>query len=213
MLYSGVHPTLAGIFCAFAIPAGVRIDAQGFIQESRVLIDRFDKAGGSGQDVLTNSEQRGALAELDVVLHHAQTPLQQFEYALHPWISFIIMPLFALANAGVRLNLNEGALARPVTVGVLLGLTIGKPLGIFLLSWLSTQLGIAERPSELSWRMILGLSFLGGIGFTMSLFITALAFTDPMNIQDAKLGILAASLLCGTIGFFLLVTTPADPQK
>ncbi|MEM7312477.1 MAG: Na+/H+ antiporter NhaA, partial [Planctomycetota bacterium] len=141
MLYSGIHPTLSGIFCAFAIPAGVRIDARGFIRESRRLVDQFDDAGASGDNVLTNTNQRGTLAELDVVLHQAQTPLQQFEYALHPWVSLLIMPLFALANAGVQLNLDSTALMRPITMGVFFGLLLGKPIGIFGMSWLAVKLG------------------------------------------------------------------------
>jgi NhaA family Na+:H+ antiporter len=143
---------------------------------------------------------------MEKVCHDTMSPLQRMEHVMTPWVIFGIMPIFALANAGVRLDaaaLPE-ALANSVTLGIIFGLLLGKPLGIFLFSWLAVRLRLCEIPDGVSWRQVLGAGILGGIGFTMSLFITSLAFADPELVTDAKVGIFAASLLAGLSGFWLL---------
>ncbi len=204
-LKSGVHPTLAGILGAMAIPSRVRIDGTRFLKEADALIEQFRSAGSVSHSVLTNPHQRGTLDALKVVVDRAETPLQQLEHAMHPWVSFVIMPLFALANAGVNLNVDVVAAAsHPVTIGVALGLLIGKQLGIFCFAWAAVAIGVAQRPADLSWKCLYGTAWLAGIGFTMSLFVCGLAFKDEGLVANAKLAILIASLLSGTVGWIIL---------
>jgi NhaA family Na+:H+ antiporter len=131
---------------------------------------------------------------------------RRFEHALHPFVTFLIMPVFALANAGLRFtgNLSE-TFSQPIALGVILGLLFGKPIGITLASWSAVKLRLAALPSGVGWREIHGASWLGGIGFTMSLFIAGLAFQDPVLLREAKLGIFAGSLLAGSVGSLLLI--------
>lgn len=213
-LRSGVHPTLSGILGAMAIPSRVRIDGTRFLHEASQLLDRFRAAGKVTDNVLTNPEQRGTLAALDVVVNRAETPLQQLERAMHPWVSFVIMPLFALANAGVGLNVDFVAAAtHPVTIGVAAGLVLGKQIGIFGFAWVAVMLGISKRPADLSWSCLYGIAWLGGIGFTMSLFVCGLALTDETLVANAKLGILVASLFSGLAGWIILSKTTGSPPK
>jgi len=133
------------------------------------------------------------------------TPLQRLEHALHPVVAFFIMPLFAFANAGVSLQgLTWETVGNPVTLGILTGLFLGKPIGIVGISWLTIRLGWAKLPNQTSWSQLIGVAFLGGVGFTMSLFVTDLAFTSSELITQAKVGILIASLVAGVVGFWLL---------
>ncbi len=213
-LRSGVHPTLAGILGALAIPSRVRIDGTRFLREAAQLLDRFREAGKITDNVLTNPEQRGTLGALAVVVDRAETPLQQLERAMHPWVSFVIMPLFALANAGVGLNVDVvTAASHPITIGVAAGLVLGKQIGIFGFAWAAVRLGISKRPADLSWRCLYGIAWLGGIGFTMSLFVCGLALTDETHIANAKLGILVASLASGLVGWLILSTTNSGTRQ
>jgi NhaA family Na+:H+ antiporter len=127
------------------------------------------------------------------------------EHQLHPWVTFVIVPLFALANAGVHFGGNlTSALTNPITLGVIIGLVLGKQIGVTLFSWLAVRTGLATMPAGVNWLQIYGVSWLAGIGFTMSLFIANLAFIDASLLDMAKLGILAASLIAGTIGLVLV---------
>lgn len=204
-LKSGVHPTLAGILGAMAIPARVRIDAGQFLRQSRGSIDEFEQAGLKGDNVRPNQPQRGALHSLKTSMHHAETPLQRLEHTMQPWVAFVIMPLFALANAGVSLSGDlVSVLIDPLALGILAGLVLGKPIGIVGFSWLAVRAGMATLPSGVSWGQITGLACLAGIGFTMSLFIAGLAFADEAQLRTAKLAILSASLIAGVGGWLLL---------
>jgi NhaA family Na+:H+ antiporter len=128
------------------------------------------------------------------------------EHALHPWVTFLILPVFALANAGVAITGNFGqTLVEPVTLGVILGLVLGKPIGIFVATWLAVRSGLASLPAGVTWNHIHGAGWLGGIGFTMSLFIAGLAFTDEAQLTMAKLGILVASTCAAVVGSLLLM--------
>ena len=152
--------------------------------------------------------QRGGQAALHALNHatyELEPPLHELEHALHPWVVFAIMPLFALANAGVPLG--EGiaeALTSPVALGIVAGLVVGKQLGITLFAWLAVKSGISELPRGISWRQVYGAGWLAGIGFTMSLFISDLAFPDSPLVDVAKLGILVASLIAGVVGWLIL---------
>lgn len=195
-LQSGVHATIAGVLVAATIPANPRIDRKSFLRRSYAYLKTFEDSANPEINILTNSEQRAAVRELEVTAESVNSPLQRLEHGLHPWVAYAIMPAFALANAGVVLTGGQStALFSSVGLGVFVGLVLGKQLGITLFSWLFSRLGLVARPHGLRWRHIYGAAWLGGIGFTMSLFITDLAFADPALILAAKLGILTASII------------------
>lgn len=205
-LTSGVHATVAGVLIAATIPIRVRVDSAGFLARSRDLLLVFERSGAYGHEEQTSSEQRAILKELEDTAKDIQSPLQRFETALHPWVAFVIMPLFALSNAGVKLEGDFfAALTHPVTIGIVLGLVIGKQVGVTLFSWVAVRLGFAELPYGVTWLQFYGVALLGGIGFTMSLFITNLAFTDDMLSTEAKMGILLGSAISGIIGYLVLL--------
>ena len=211
MLSSGVHATVAGILVALTIPVRSRIDSSDFVRRAREYLDAFAASGYSGLRMLTNEEQQAALEALEDSAEQFMVPLQRVESALHPWVAYLIVPIFALANAGIALNAGlTQALTQPVTLGVLLGLVVGKPVGVFLSTWIVERAGFAVLPEAVTWRHMFGVAFLGGIGFTMSLFITDLAFeSSAFNIQ-AKVGILLGSLVAGITGWLMLRNNPAS---
>ena len=205
---SGVHATVAGVLLALAIPARTRINEDEFLARGRQLLDEFERACGPGVTVLSNREQQEAIEALEVAAEDAQAPLLKMEHKLHGVVAFGIMPLFALANAGVSLAGAADALAPRVALGVALGLVLGKPIGITLAAWLAVRAGMAELPAGGTWRTLHGVSWLGGIGFTMSLFVAGLAFGEGALLDSAKLGILGASLAAGVAGWLLLRAAP-----
>lgn len=210
-LQSGVHSTVAGVILAFIIPASTRINSLRFLTEGKKLLDDFDKAGEESESTLTNQERLTVVQTLEGNCEKVMTPLQRFEKGLHPWVSFIIMPLFAFANAGV--NLGEdffSSLVNPVSIGIITGLFVGKQLGIFTFSWIAIKLGIALKPEGVSWKKIYSAGILAGIGFTMSLFISNLAFGEGELLNISKVGILTGSLISGIIGFFILKSSLKD---
>jgi NhaA family Na+:H+ antiporter len=203
-LKSGVHATVAGVVLAMTIPSRTRVHEAEFLAVARGAIDEFDAACQPGETVLTNRAQQEAIEALEHVSEGVQSPLFVMEHKLHGAVAFFIMPLFALANAGVAIGGLLDALSLSVTSGVVLGLVLGKPVGITFFSWLAVRLGLATLPAQTSWRALHGVSWLGGIGFTMSLFIAGLAFADPSLLDSAKLGILGASLIAGVVGWGML---------
>jgi NhaA family Na+:H+ antiporter len=213
-LASGVHATVAGVLMAMTIPSRTRIDADEFVERADRNLGDFREAGAPGSSVLTNLRQQSALQGLESATEAAQAPLQRIEHDLHTPVAFVIIPLFALANAGVTLS---GGLAdsvtHPVTLGIILGLVIGKPLGITLFSWLAVRAGLAELPAGISWKAIHAVSWLGGIGFTMSLFVAGLAFPDGGLVDESKLGIFAASIAAGLVGWILLRRVLPAPSR
>ena len=205
-LYSGVHATVAGVLVAATIPIRVRVDPAGFLARGRDLLLVFERSGEYGHEDETSSEQRAILKELEDTAQEMQSPLQRFETALHPWVAFVIMPLFALSNAGVRIEGDFfAALTHPVTIGIVLGLVIGKQVGVSLFSWAAVRFGFAVLPYGVTWLQFYGVALLGGIGFTMSLFITNLAFTTQTLSTEAKVGILLGSAISGVIGYLVLL--------
>ncbi len=203
VLRSGVHSTVAGVLLALTVPARSRIDPARFVVEARRLLGDFEIATGEDdRPVLSNGGQQRALAAMEVAVEDAQPPLAHMRHILHVPVNFWIMALFALANAGVALGGSAGgvtALVGPVTLGVAFGLVIGKPVGILCATWLATRVG-ATLPTGASWASIAGVACLAGIGFTMSLFVSGLAFPNPALLSQAKLGIVCASLIAGGIG-------------
>lgn len=204
-LKSGVHATAAGVMAAMAIPVRTRINADEFLECGRAYLSEFERAGERGANILTNTERHGSLQALEMACHVAEPPLQRFEHTLHPWVSYGVMPIFALANAGVFLGGDIGAiLVNPITLGVGLGLILGKQAGILLFAWAIVRMGLADMPEGVSWRQIYGASWLAGIGFTMALFIGGLAFGQGPLLDAAKVGILIASALSAVVGWSIL---------
>jgi NhaA family Na+:H+ antiporter len=211
-LKSGVHATIAGVLLALTIPPRTRINAEEFLIKSRFFLDEFERTGTSGANILTNTEQRAAVQALETACQQVESPLQRLEHTLHPWTAYVIMPIFALANAGVSLRGDIFiALTHPVTWGVIAGLIAGKQLGIMSAVWLLIQMNIATKPAGVTWRQLYGVGWLAGIGFTMSLFIASLAFGDTPLLTMAKMGILAASLMAALVGWTIL--KDAKPEK
>jgi NhaA family Na+:H+ antiporter len=209
-LSSGVHATVAGVLLAMTIPARTRIDERQFLAWAEDSIEEFRRGSDRDASLLTNNTQLEAIHALEEACEDAQSPLMRLEDKLHGIVAFGIMPLFALANAGVALGGNAGGgMTSPVAAGIVLGLVVGKPLGITLAAWLAVRLGLAVLPAEASWRALHGVSWLGGIGFTMSLFIAGLAFGTSPLLDAAKLGILSASIIAGIGGWLLLRRPPA----
>ena len=205
VLASGIHATIAGVLLALTVPARTRISEDEFLARAEASLADFRAADEPGTTVLTNRGHQAALQSMESATDAAQAPLQRIEHALHGFVAFLVMPIFALANAGVPLGGGIGAAARsPVTLGVVLGLALGKPLGITLASWLAVRAGAADLPAGVAWRHVHGAGWLGGIGFTMSLFVAGLAFADPAVLDTAKLGVLAASVVAGLVGYGLL---------
>ncbi|MDQ3443277.1 MAG: Na+/H+ antiporter NhaA, partial [Chloroflexota bacterium] len=205
VLDSGVHATIAGVLLAFAIPASTRIDPAAFLERSQGILNRFERESLQDANVLTDARMQEDIQELEGTINDVEAPLQNLEHALHPWIAYAIVPLFALANAGVKIDMSLGdALADPVTVGVIAGLVIGKQIGITLFAWLTVRFGLAVLPTGVTWRQIYGVSWLGGVGFTMSIFVTELAYDSEDLTSAAKIGILAASLIAGLAGWLVL---------
>lgn len=152
------------------------------------------------------------MLELEEICEQVQAPLQKLEHTLQPWVALLIMPVFALANAGVTLSAGIfDTVALPTVLGISLGLVLGKPLGLLGAVWLATRAKIADLPMGVSWSQMLGASVLVGIGFTMSLFIATLAFEEPATLTAAKVAILGASLVAGTVGVVLLLQSTDAP--
>lgn len=208
---SGVHATIAGVALAMTIPARARIDAHQFLAEGRRSLAAVEREVSESDLIMTNARLLGAVHLVDSVCSHVETPLQRVEHALHPWVAFLIIPVFAMANAGVTVGASPGlSIVSPVSLGIVLGLVVGKPLGITLSSWLAVRVGLASLPSGVTWRHLLGAGCLGGIGFTMSLFIAHLAFESPVYIHQAKIGVLAASVISGLVGWAVLARRAPD---
>jgi NhaA family Na+:H+ antiporter len=207
VLLSGIHATIAGVVSALTIPARRRIDAEEFEQKGTAYMAEFREDLRPGIVDLTE-DQRDAVFSLEEACEAVQTPLQRLEHMLHPWVAYFIMPVFALANAGVSLGAGLlASLANPIALGVGAGLVVGKQVGVLLFSWLAVRLGIASLPAGTRWSQLYGVACLCGIGFTMSLFIANLAFTDPATLDIAKTGILGASFVAGVIGYTVLRRT------
>lgn len=207
VLGAGIHATVAGVLLAMTIPARTRIQRDEFLDRAQGSLQNLAASRPSDKSGLADSSQKAAVHELERLAEQAQAPLTRLEHGLHGVVAFGIMPLFALANAGVSLQGGDvaAALGNRVTIGVVAGLLLGKSLGITLLAWLVVRAGVAALPAGATWRSLHGVSWLGGIGFTMALFIANLAFAGrPELLEAAKLGILGASLLAGITGWLLL---------
>jgi Na+:H+ antiporter, NhaA family len=218
VLRSGIHATIAGVLLASAIPARPARTSDEFAARVAQLLKRFRvhaEDPSTPSDALASHDMATIAAGLERSCVLGQSPLQRTEHALSPWVTFVVLPLFAFANAGIdfRGAALAGALGHPVTIGVALGLVLGKFVGISAFSWLAVRLGLGQLPPGVSWRHVLGAAWLGGIGFTMSLFIAQLAFTDPALLERAKLGVLFASLAAALIGLAWLALATSSTKE
>ena len=203
MLQSGVHATLAGVIGAFTVPARPRYDAAWFSAQLRRMAERFDASRAPGAGILANEEMHAAVQALENGAVAVQAPLQRLEHAWHLPVAFGVIPLFALFNAGIRLDPGTlGEIFRqPVALGVTVGLVLGKFVGVTGASWLGLRLGLAQLPAQTRMAQIAAVGLLAGIGFTMSIFIAELAYMEqPAYLLLAKTGIIAASLIAGLGG-------------
>lgn len=207
LLKSGVHATLAGVITAFCIPALPKFDPRSFSHRMRQLLQKFDDSSKKQESILKNQDMVSLTQTMRKGVAGVEAPLQRMELSMHHPVAFFVLPIFALFNAGVQIDIANTfeTLAKPVVMGVSLGLLLGKFVGIGGFSWVALKLGWVSLPEGVSMKHILGASMLASIGFTMSIFIAELAFAhQPELLVQAKLGILSASLLAGAVGYIWL---------
>ncbi len=212
LLITGIHPTIAGVILGLLTPARPWFGEQGFLRMASGAVQQFRERAGKEHD---EHDLLEPLAQISMARREAVAPVIRLEAALHPWVAFLIMPLFALANAGV--DLGGVSLAEPaskgILVGVIAGLVLGKPLGIILACSLAVRVGLASRPRGVTLRGLTVVGVVAGIGFTMAIFIAGLAFPDPRMLAAAKLAVLIASAGAGVlallVGRLLLPAAPA----
>ena len=206
-LKSGIHPTIAGVLIAFTIPSTRKIRLKYFTFKIKQSLESF--CNKPDEDFITlNGEQLASIDNMETQIHKVQSPLQSLEDTLHGFVTFIVMPLFAFANAGVILKGAGLESFNTLTLSISASLILGKITGIFLFSYLTVKLGLSALPDNIKWKHILGAGMLGGIGFTMSLFISNLAYQNNIIlINQAKLGILLGSFVAAILGFFYLKFT------
>jgi len=207
LLNSGIHATVSGILVALCVPARPSYHPETFSISVRQLMDQFDNFTGTGSNLLDNKEQFALLQSLRHGLRKAESPLRRIETVLHLPVALLVIPLFALTNAGIRLSpeLITHMKGHTIAYGIFLGLVLGKFLGITCFSWIAVRLGLASLPSDMSLRHIVGVGFLGGIGFTMSIFIAELSFgAFPEHLLVAKSAVIVASAAAGLLGIVWL---------
>lgn len=202
-LKSGIHPTIAGVLMAFSIPLHRKVSDENYAQSIFEQINLF-KSQENPSAVLINKNQLTAVDEIENISKQVNSPLQHLEHILHGWVSFLIMPIFAFANAGVLLDFSGSSDVGHITINTAGALVFGNFLGIFLLSYLGIKLKLADLPDGVQWKHLIGISLLGGLGFTMSLFISNLAYSDADLLAASKMGILMGSLIAGVLGYLVL---------
>ncbi|PHS22341.1 MAG: Na+/H+ antiporter NhaA [Methylophaga sp.] len=217
LLLSGVHPTLAGILGAMSVPAKPKYNPQLFSKHIDSLMQRFNASyePGSGKSIMTNDPLSEVVHSLEYTINSVGVPLQRLEHVWHMPVAYIVIPVFALANAGIAFDISSigPTLMHPVTFGIMMGLIVGKFIGIAGVSWLMLKLGWAELPKDTSFSQIAGVSLLAGIGFTMSIFVAQLGFSENEELLlMAKTGILIGSLLSGVAGFIWLYLVSKPSQ-
>ena len=211
---SGVHATFAGVLVAMTVPARSWINPSEFLVRARQSIADFEAACFMAPSILSNEPQQQATQQLEKLCEDVETPMTHLQHRLNPWVAYGILPIFAFANAGIPLlhGLGEAFTSRE-TWGVIAGLVIGKPLGIVLFSWLAVKIGIAIKPRAITWPHVAGVGVLGGIGFTISLFVAELAFNDRVIADAARVGILFGSITAGVLGYLVLKAVLPPPRE
>jgi NhaA family Na+:H+ antiporter len=199
----GIHATIAGVLLAFAIPIKSKIDEVSFLKDTKEAVNEFEE---QIDDIkILNHHQIDALENIGYNYDKVQNPLVRLEHNLHGLSAFFIMPLFAFSNAGVLIDFSTVNAHLMIVLGVVFGLIIGKPIGIFGFTYIACKLKIITKPDNISWNEVVAVGFLGGIGFTMSIFITHLAFLDEDIIAAVKLGVFAASFIAAVLGVLLIL--------
>ncbi len=212
-VYSGVHATIAGVLIALTIPARTKISEQSYIRKLTKYLNKFKQEESDENSTLLTKKQVHVISEIQDLNDQAHTPLQKLEHTLHPVTAYFILPVFALSNAGVHIDGKViDMLTHPISIGIICGLVLGKFIGISLFSRLLVKFKIASLPEGVTWNQIYGVAFLAGIGFTMSMFISDLAFKDESFKQIAKVGIMTASLISAIIGMIWLGLTSKKPE-
>lgn len=206
-LKSGIHSTIAGVLLALTIPLKRKTDTISFYNKGKAILEDFlQECKEQTEKTVLNKKQLESIDKLEELTEKTAPPLQYTEHQLHGWVSYLIMPVFALANAGVVFSFS-GDTNLALSLNIAISLVIGNFIGIFSFSWLSIKLKLAKLPQNVSFKQLAGVSILGGLGFTMSLFINSLAFTDAVLVNSAKMGILIGSLVAGIIGYFAIRIT------
>jgi NhaA family Na+:H+ antiporter len=205
ILRSGIHATIAGVILGFLVPVKAVVSLDEFDELGAQTIREFREARNAGAAPLAMRH----LGAMEYLIAKTESPAERITRKLHDWIAYVVLPLFALSNGGITFSAGswQSLVHSPIAWGVLLGLFIGKPIGIFGACWLATRLKIAQLPRSVRWSHIASVSVLAGIGFTVSLFISALAFDDNAELDAAKTGVLLASVLAGVVGYLLLKRT------
>ena len=202
VLKSGIHATVAGVIIAGLTPSRSMVSREEFSEESDALLAEYRTSMTAGD----HERADAILGEVEEISQATESPLERLERTIHPWTSYVILPLFALANAGIEFSqgsLNQAA-SSSVTIGVFAGLVLGKLVGITMFPWVASRLGIVDLPKGITWLHVSGVALVGGIGFTVAIFVTGLAFDDHVLVDNAKMGILAASLVAGLVGYCIL---------
>ncbi|MDP2068436.1 MAG: Na+/H+ antiporter NhaA [Lutibacter sp.] len=202
-LKSGIHPTIAGILLAFTIPMYRKINLSDYEKELTTQLQTFKTCKYKNPKLL-NKKQLEIVDEIETISNQVQSPLQHLEHSLHGWVSYVIMPIFALANAGVVLSFSGLEFTGHITINIAMALFFGNTIGIMSLSYMAIKLKLADLPKGVEFKQLLGVSILGGLGFTMSLFITNLAYDDEALIAAAKMGVILGSLVTGFLGYMIL---------
>ena len=213
---SGVHSTIAGVLLALAIPSGSRVDLKSFTDWSGQRVKEAHEAFVPDEPVIGQEDYLASVTRLERVARHVVPPATRLERKLYPWVYFAILPLFALTNADVAFMQAAPAeiMGSSIFLGVFFGLVIGKPLGIMLMSFIIVKSKLSSLPENVNWVHMLGAALLGGVGFTMAIFVANLAFINPNDVMVAKVAILAASLVAGVAGFaFLFIQAKAASLK
>jgi NhaA family Na+:H+ antiporter len=202
ILRSGIHATIAGVILGFMVPTTATLSLREFQELGTGIVERFRRALAHGDE----KTAKNLLGSIEQLVHGTESPSELLTRKLNDWVSFLVLPLFALANAGVTFSGGtwRGLLTSRIAWGILLGLVVGKPLGIIGFARLAVRSGFAQVPNGVTWRQLHAVGILAGIGFTVSIFISSLAFGDPSHLLEAKTGVLAASLLAGVLGYFAL---------
>ena len=213
---SGIHSTIAGVLLAFAIQSGSRVNLDNFFDWSNKRLRMANSFyEGDETPLVAQKDYITTVSSLSKISKQAVPPATRLEHKLYPWVYFLILPLFALTNADVAVTGLDFATvtSSPVVLGVFCGLVLGKPIGIMLFSFITVKTKIASLPEFVTWRHMLGASVLGGVGFTMAIFVANLAYADALLITEAKLSILVASTVAGVIGFVLLLLQAKADQR
>ena len=210
---SGIHATISGVILALTIPSKTVINEVRFAVGMKYWLEKFKEFSNSQVEVLANPEQQHIIHQIGASARNMNPLMHRFEASLHPWVTFFIMPIFALANAGVEISGELFSMPIPsVALGIFFGLLCGKPIGIFLFSYIAVKCKIAEIPAGTKWKQIFALGIIAGIGFTMSIFVDGLAFADQQLVNIGKVAILCTSLVAAIVGCAAVYLTSGEKK-